>query len=120
MNAWRTIIACLLMALALPACKDRSESRNAPARASSSTAQTAGRCEHGLPQALCPKCTPALAAVYQARGDWCAEHGFPESFCPICNPGRRSRMWAQRPPLSQIGAPDTACPSPGAPSATPS
>lgn len=95
MNAWRTIIACLLMALALPACKDRSESRNAPARASSSTAQTAGRCEHGLPQALCPKCTPALAAVYQARGDWCAEHGFPESFCPICNPGA---------PIPDVGA----------------
>lgn len=88
MSAWRTIIACLLVALALPACKDRSESREAPARAaSSSVAQTAGRCEHGLPQALCPKCTPALAAVYQARGDWCEEHGFPESFCPICNPG---------------------------------
>ncbi|MDC0721467.1 efflux RND transporter periplasmic adaptor subunit [Nannocystis bainbridge] len=35
---------------------------------------------------ICPKCNPALAAVYQSKGDWCHEHGFPGSLCPICKP----------------------------------
>lgn len=42
--------------------------------------------EHGVPQALCTQCNPALVAVFRARGDFCEEHGFPESFCPVCNP----------------------------------
>jgi cobalt-zinc-cadmium efflux system membrane fusion protein len=88
MTAWRTILLCVLVVVPLSACKDRGESREAPAlTANTSSAQTAGRCEHGLPPALCTKCNPSLAAVFQAKDDWCAEHGFPESFCPICNPG---------------------------------
>ncbi len=47
--------------------------------------------EHGVLTAVCPKCNPALAAVFQAKGDWCEEHGFPESFCPICHPDRGGR-----------------------------
>lgn len=45
-----------------------------------------GRCEHGLVPTLCPRCTPALEAVYRRSGNWCEEHGFPESLCPICHP----------------------------------
>ena len=87
MTAWRVISVCLAVVLALPACEGREEIRKASApAAASSTVQKAGRCEHGLPQALCTKCNPALAPVFQAKGDWCSEHGFPESFCPICNP----------------------------------
>lgn len=44
--------------------------------------------EHGVVEAVCTKCNPALIPVFQAKGDWCAEHGFPESFCPICHPER--------------------------------
>ncbi len=44
--------------------------------------------EHGVLEAVCTKCKPALAAVFKAKGDWCEEHGFPESFCPICHPER--------------------------------
>lgn len=47
----------------------------------------AGRCEHNLTEAVCPRCTPALEAVYRAQGNWCEQHDFPESLCPICNPG---------------------------------
>jgi len=47
--------------------------------------------EHGVLEAVCTKCNPKLAAVFQAKGDWCAEHGFPESFCPICHPERGGR-----------------------------
>ncbi len=47
--------------------------------------------EHGVLEAVCPKCNPALAAVFRAKGDWCVEHGFPESFCPICAPERGGR-----------------------------
>ena len=47
--------------------------------------------EHGVLEALCTKCNPALVAVFQAKGDWCGEHGFPESICPICHPERGGR-----------------------------
>ncbi len=47
--------------------------------------------EHGVLEAICTKCNPALAAVFRAKGDWCAEHGFPESVCPICHPERGGR-----------------------------
>jgi len=47
--------------------------------------------EHGVLEALCTKCNPALVPVFQAKGDWCAEHGFPESICPICHPERGGR-----------------------------
>ncbi len=42
--------------------------------------------EHGVLEAVCTKCNPALIPVFQAKGDWCPEHGLPESFCPICSP----------------------------------
>ena len=75
--------------LLLGACEDAPESgdeREAATATSAPAEPSADRCEHGLPPAVCPKCNPALAAVYRANGDWCAEHGFPESFCPVCNP----------------------------------
>jgi cobalt-zinc-cadmium efflux system membrane fusion protein len=51
-----------------------------------------GMCkEHGVLEAVCTKCNPALAAVFKAKGDWCNEHGFPESFCPLCHPERGGR-----------------------------
>ena len=46
--------------------------------------------EHGVLEAVCTKCNPALAPVFQAKGDWCDEHEFPESFCPICNPEQQA------------------------------
>ncbi len=48
-------------------------------------------CEHGVLGPACPKCNPALAPVYQAKGDWCPEHGFPMSFCPIHHPEKGGR-----------------------------
>ena len=62
-----------------------------------------GLCTHGVLAPVCPKCNPKLAAVFQAKGDWCGEHGFPESFCPICNPGAGGR------PVADV-APDGAPP----------
>lgn len=52
-------------------------------------AHAEGVCKkHGVLEALCTKCNPKLAAVFQAKGDWCKEHGFPESVCPKCHPER--------------------------------
>ena len=49
--------------------------------------ETKGPCiEHGVPEALCTKCNPALIAAFKATGDWCAGHSVPESQCTICNP----------------------------------
>jgi len=89
-RTWLHLLVCLLLAFAVLACKDKGSGAGQQAPkppASASASQQAGRCEHGLPPAVCPKCNPALAAVYKAKGDWCEEHGFPESFCPICKPG---------------------------------
>ena len=86
MSIWRNLMLLVAM-LAASACSECGDTQRAPAEASpTSSAQAAGRCEHGVPPALCTKCNPALAAVFQAKGDWCEEHGFPESFCPVCNP----------------------------------
>ena len=72
--------------------------------------------EHGVLEAVCTKCNPKLAAVFQAKGDWCEEHGFPESFCPTCHPERGGRpstdVKAERAPADgmriELGRPDTA------------
>jgi len=42
--------------------------------------------EHGVPELLCVRCNPSLAATFKAKGDWCAEHNLPESQCTFCNP----------------------------------
>lgn len=77
------LIACLVAA---GACREDA----APARRPMAAPTVKGVCaEHGVPEALCTKCNPALATVFKAKGDWCAEHGFPESYCPICNPDVR-------------------------------
>lgn len=62
--------------------------------------------EHGVLEALCTKCNPRLATVFQAKGDWCPEHGFPESICPTCHPERGGR------PPADVGnlAPDPSPP----------
>lgn len=60
-----------------------------PAVVNSAAATVAGEglcAEHGVLEAVCPKCNPALEAVFRAKGDWCQEHGFPESVCPVCRP----------------------------------
>ena len=58
--------------------------------------------EHGVLEAVCTKCNPALIPVFQAKGDWCPEHGFPMSFCPIHHPERGGRPVAD---VSSDGAP---------------
>jgi cobalt-zinc-cadmium efflux system membrane fusion protein len=98
-------LLCLLALIPLIAATGCGESR--PAEASTSRQESAaaqkggdppplnqeeGMCrEHGVLQALCTKCNPKLAVVFQAKGDWCAEHGFPESICPQCHPERGGR-----------------------------
>lgn len=90
-SAWPCAALALLGALlALGACNR--DNPSGKAGGSDVSAAPAGapdeRCEHGVLRAVCPKCNPSLAAVFQAKGDWCQEHGFPESFCPICHPER--------------------------------
>jgi cobalt-zinc-cadmium efflux system membrane fusion protein len=85
-SRWLGLVLLLLVLLAT-ACDERDDVPKAAAPAApSATQQAPGMCEHGVAEGLCTKCDPALAAVFQSKGDWCEEHGFPESFCPICNP----------------------------------
>lgn len=44
------------------------------------------KCEHGVKKALCTRCNPKLAPVFEKKGDWCGEHKLPESQCVKCNP----------------------------------
>jgi membrane fusion protein, heavy metal efflux system len=88
-------IWCLALLIGLASCRgDPAASSNGAAAASSGGAAKGGEgelCEHGVLRTICPKCNPKLAAVFQAKGDWCAEHGLPESVCPICHPERGGR-----------------------------
>lgn len=92
------VILVTLIAIAAFSGCSRKETATAPTAAKQSdagprqAAQEADMCkEHGVLEALCTKCNPKLAPVFQARGDWCAEHGLPESVCPICHPERGGR-----------------------------
>ncbi len=75
--------------IVLAACEPRGEAPRTAARevAPPVAAQSAAdRCEHGMPPGICPRCNPALAAVYRSKGDWCEAHGLPGSLCPQCDP----------------------------------
>ncbi len=82
------LVAVLVLTL-FAACGEKGETPRSTAKEAvrpTTSPPTPDRCEHGMPPTACPKCVPALAAVYQSKGDWCQEHGFPESLCPICKP----------------------------------
>lgn len=50
--------------------------------------ETKGICAaHDVPEALCWKCNSALIAGFKAENDWCAGHGVPESQCDLCKAG---------------------------------
>jgi membrane fusion protein, heavy metal efflux system len=87
MSYWKVFFLCLVALVVTASCREAgNEPQELEQTSSRQSGETAGKCEHGIPPALCTKCNPALAAVFQAKGDWCEAHGFPESFCPTCNP----------------------------------
>jgi cobalt-zinc-cadmium efflux system membrane fusion protein len=95
----------VVLCTAMTGCSDRSKPSAAEATPTSKPSAVAApeMCkEHGVLEAVCTKCNPALAAVFQAKGDWCKEHGFPESFCPTCHPERGGK------PAADIGKSDGA------------
>lgn len=83
------ILLALILALA-PGCRERS-AEGESAEGHAAAAPDAMCEEHGVLEAVCTKCNPALEAVFRFKGDWCEEHGFPESFCPTCHPERGGR-----------------------------
>ena len=85
----RILISVLAVAI-LIGCQRQADPANPDKPASRHTASQEGAfCkEHGVLEAVCTKCNPALVPVFKAKGDWCEKHGFPESFCPICHPER--------------------------------
>ena len=68
-----------------------------PSGVRASTSDSELCAEHGVLEAVCTQCNPALIPVFQAKGDWCDEHGFPDSFCPICSP-----QAGGRPPVQDV------------------
>ena len=88
------VLAALILAGALASCQEEPPSGTAEKKATQAV-EGAMCAEHGVLEAVCTKCNPRLAAVFQAKGDWCAEHGFPESFCPVCHPERGGRPTAE-------------------------
>jgi cobalt-zinc-cadmium efflux system membrane fusion protein len=83
-------LALALAALAVSCSGEAKQTAGHPEQpAAPAGASADGMChEHGVLEAVCTKCNPALVAVFKAKGDFCEEHGFPESFCPICHPER--------------------------------
>lgn len=58
---------------------------------------------HGVPEALCTRCRPAIIPAFKSRGDWCAEHGLPESQCTLC--GAAPLRPADRGSAAAVGTP---------------
>lgn len=91
------VLSILTIVTVVTSCGDDPPDTAAKAAAASpadATSTSRGRddlCAHGVLDAICPQCHPALAAVFKAKGDWCAEHELPESVCPICHPERGGR-----------------------------
>jgi len=94
------LLPALLLIAAISAC-ERAGSQ-AEADRTAATASADRPCaEHGVLEAICTKCNPKLAPIFQSKGDWCAEHALPESVCPLCHPERGGR------PLMDVAAGDT-------------
>ena len=51
--------------------------------------------EHGVPEEVCTRCSPKLAAAFQKKGDWCEEHSLPDSQCFKCHPELEAKFAAQ-------------------------
>jgi cobalt-zinc-cadmium efflux system membrane fusion protein len=92
MQRFATVLL-LTLAVALPACRggEGAEAEQTAHRSAAASADGAMCREHGVLEAVCTRCNPALVTVFKAKGDWCEEHGFPESFCPLCHPERGGR-----------------------------
>lgn len=93
---------------------------NASASGADTKAVAAGDCEHGIPKAKCPFCTPSrieseghckehdiaealcvkchsyLETAFKAKGDWCKEHDTPESQCVECHPDLKNKPKGDR------------------------
>lgn len=80
-----------LVLWSLAGCREKAPAPSAGSTSASPEAGAEGLCEHHVLKAICTKCNPKLAPVFQAKGDWCKEHGFPESVCPLCHPERGGR-----------------------------
>jgi len=102
-----------LATLLAAGCSETRSPARAPSRPTAPTVDADGRGPHGLPTAVCPKCNPALVAVFKAKGDWCEEHGLPESFCPKCNPDAQAPVVEAGPAASDWcgghGLPESKC-----------
>lgn len=51
--------------------------------------------EHGVPEEVCSRCSPKIAADFQKKGDWCAEHNRAQSQCFLCDPSLKDRFAEQ-------------------------
>lgn len=90
MQRHQATFAVLFLSIAVvAACRDNDPTKSDTDRKHETIPAADAMCsEHGVLEAVCTKCNPALAPIFKAKGDWCEEHGFPESFCPICHPER--------------------------------
>ena len=79
-----------------PAQAEQSSAPNAQAAVETDHSHGGWWCvEHGVPEEVCTRCSPQLAADFQKKGDWCKEHNRPESQCFICHPDLKAKFAAQ-------------------------
>lgn len=53
--------------------------------------------EHGVPESICTRCSPALIADFKQKGDWCDIHTLPKSQCIECDPSLKEKFAAMAP-----------------------
>ncbi|MDP2345881.1 MAG: efflux RND transporter periplasmic adaptor subunit [Deltaproteobacteria bacterium] len=110
MTTSRALVCALVVALAGGGCggavddKPPAASTAPPKKGSAPSDMCA---EHGVLEAICTKCHPALATIFKAKGDWCEEHDLPESVCPLCHPERGGR------PQTSVDLKDDGAPADG-------
>ncbi len=89
----RASIAMASLLALLVSCGGEAPPAETPSKATANAPAGDGICEeHGIQEAICTKCNPALIPVFRAKGNYCEEHGFPESACPICHPEKKGQL----------------------------
>lgn len=95
----RTLLSSLFLCLlALPVAGCAGAHQHGKLTRLSAADESVPLCGHGVPEAVCVRCHPELAAKFQAAGDWCTPHKRPESQCLLCHPDLK---FAPLPPLPE-------------------
>jgi hypothetical protein len=93
----RTIQVCLALSLAAAFAMAGCEKKPDAAHSAAGTEEALWCAEHGVPESICTRCSPALIADFKQKGDWCKDHNLPKSQCIQCDPSLQAKLEAMKP-----------------------